>query len=114
VQARGALKKEQIGHLRSKRRIRRSGHAAARGAGRGEIVAAASIRQRPGQNEDRAVLRHWEGDLVAGSKGNFIAMLVERKSRFVIIVKVTDMRTENVVAALIKAVHKPPVPRSDR
>jgi len=41
-------------------------------------------------------------------------MLVERKSRFVIIVKVTDMRTENVVAALIKAVHKPPVPRSDR
>jgi IS30 family transposase len=109
VQARGALKKELIGHLRSKRRIRRSRHATARGAGRGEIVDAVSIRQRPAEIEDRAIPGHWEGDLVEGSRGTFIATLVERQSRFVIIVKVADKRTENVVAALIKAVRKLPV-----
>ena len=109
VQARGALKKELIGHLRSKRRIRRSRHATAHGAGRGEIVDAVSIRQRPAEVEDRAVPGHWEGDLVEGSRGTFIATLVERQSRFLIIVKVADKRTESVVAALIKAVRKLPV-----
>ena len=109
VQARGALKKELIGHLRSKRRICRSRHATARGAGRGEIVDAVSIRQRPAEVEDRAIPGHWEGDLVEGSRGTFIATLVERQSRFVIIVKVPDKQTENVVAALVKAVRKLPV-----
>jgi IS30 family transposase len=109
VQARGALKKELIGHLRSKRRIRRSRHATYRGVGRGEIVDAVSIRQRPAEIEDRAVPGHWEGDLVEGSRGTFIATLVERQSRFVIIVKVANKRTETVVAALIKAVRKLPV-----
>jgi len=109
VQARGALKKELLGHLRSQRRIRRSRHATAHGAGRGEIVDAVSIRQRPAEIEDRAVPGHWEGDLVEGSRGTFIATLVERQSRFLIIVKVADKRTENVVAALIKAVRKLPV-----
>ena len=108
VQARGALKKELIGHLRSKRRIRRSRHATDRGAGRGEIVDAISIRERPAEVEDRAVPGHWEGDLVEGSRGTFIATLVERRSRFVIIVKVADKRTESVVAALVKAVRKLP------
>ena len=109
VQARGALKKELMGHLRSKRRLRRSRHATARGAGRGEIVDAVSIRQRPAEIEDRAVPGHWEGDPVEGSRGTYIATLVERQSRFVIIVKVADKRTENVVAALIKAVRKLPM-----
>jgi IS30 family transposase len=109
VQARGVLKKELIGHLRSKRRMRRSRHATAHGAGRGEIVDAVSIRQRPAEIEDRAVPGHWEGDLVEGSRGTFIATLVERQSRFVIIVKVADKQTETVVAALIKAVRKLPV-----
>jgi IS30 family transposase len=109
VQARGALKRELIGHLRSKRRIRRSRHATDRGAGRGEIVDAVSIRQRPAEVEDRAVPGHWEGDLMEGSRGTFIATLVERRSRFVILVKVADKRTEIVVAALIKAVRKLPV-----
>jgi IS30 family transposase len=66
VQARGALKQELIGHLRSKRRIRRSRHATDRGLGRGEIADAISIRQRPAEAEDRAVPGHWEGDLVEG------------------------------------------------
>lgn len=109
VQARGVLKKELIGHLRTKRRIRRSRHATAQGAGRGEIVGAVSIRERPAEIEDRAVPGHWEGDLVEGARGTFVATLVERHSRFVIIVKVADKRTETVVAALIRAVRKLPV-----
>lgn len=108
VQARGALKRELVGHLRSKRRIRRSRHATRHGEGRGEIVDAVSIRQRPAEIEDRAVPGHWEGDLVEGSRGTYIATLVERQSRFVILVKVADKRTETVVAALIKAVRKLP------
>ena len=108
VQARGALKKELIGHLRSKRRLRRSQHATAKGKGRGEIVDAVSIRQRPAEIEDRAVPGHWEGDLVEGSRGSYFATLVERQSRFVILVKVADKRTETVVPALVKAVRKLP------
>ncbi len=108
VQARGALKKELIGHLRSKRRIRRSRHATYFGEGRGQIIDAISIRQRPAEVEDRAIPGHWEGDLVEGSRGTYIATLVERQSRFVIIVKVADKRSHVVVAALIKAVRKLP------
>jgi IS30 family transposase len=108
VQARGALKKELIGHLRSKRRIRRSRHATDRGIGRGEITDAVSIRQRPAEVEDRAVPGHWEGDLVEGSRGTYIATLVERRSRFVVLVKLSEKRTEAVVDALIKAVRKLP------
>jgi IS30 family transposase len=108
VQARGALKKELIGHLRSKRRIRRSLHATDRGIGRGEITDAISIRQRPAEADDRAVPGHWEGDLVEGSRGTYIATLVERRSRFVVLVKLSEKRTEAVVAALIKAVRKLP------
>ena len=100
VQARGALKKELVGHLRSKRSVRRSRHATIRGQGRGEIVDAVSIRQRPADIEDRAVPGHWEGDLVEGSRGSYVATLVERQSRFLIIVKIPDKRTETVVACL--------------
>jgi IS30 family transposase len=108
VQARGALKKELIGHLRSKRRIRRSVHATDRGLGRGDIKGAISIRQRPAEVEDRAVPGHWEGDLVEGSRGTYIATLVERRSRFVVLVKLSEKRTEAVVDALIRAVRKLP------
>ncbi len=103
VQARGALKKELMGHLRS----RRSAHAT--DGRRGERIAnAVSIRQRPAEVEDRAVPGHWEGDLVEGSRGTFIATLVERRSRFVILVKLPEKRTDVVVSALIKAVRKLP------
>lgn len=107
VQARGALKKELIGHLRSGRSFRRPRHAI--DGRRGERIAnAVSIRQRPAEVEDRAVPGHWEGDLVEGSRGTFIATLVERRSRFVILVKLSDKRTDVVVDALIKAVRKLP------
>lgn len=107
VQARGALKKELIGHLRSKRRIRRPPHATDGRAGE-RIVDAVSIRQRPAEVEDRAVPGHWEGDLVEGRRGTYIATLVERRSRFVILVKIPEKRTDVVVGALIKAVRRLP------
>lgn len=107
VQARGALKKELVGHLRSKRRIRRPHHAVDGRAGE-RIVGAVSIRERPPEVEDRAVPGHWEGDLVEGSRGTFIATLVERRSRFVILVKLPEKRTDVVVKALINAVRKLP------
>jgi IS30 family transposase len=107
VQARGALKKELIGHLRSKRLFRRSHHAT--DGRRGERIAdAVSISQRPAEVEDRAVPGHWEGDLVEGARGTFIATLVERRSRFVILIKLSEKRTDVVVDALIKAVRKLP------
>ena len=108
VQARGALKKELISHLRTKRRYRRSRHATYRGQGRGAIVDAVSIRERPAEVEDRAVPGHWEGDLVEGSRGTYIATLVERQSRFVVLVKLTEKGSEAVVDALIRAVRKLP------
>jgi IS30 family transposase len=107
VQARGALKKELIGHLRSKRSIRRPHHATDGRLGE-RIAGAVSIRQRPAEVEDRAVPGHWEGDLVEGARGTFIATLVERRSRFLILIKLPEKRTEVVVAALVKAVRKLP------
>jgi IS30 family transposase len=76
IQARGVLKKERIGHLRSKRRIRRSQHARIFKDSRGQIVDAISIRERPAEIEDRAVPGHWEGDLIGGTKNSHIATLV--------------------------------------
>jgi len=108
VQARGALKKELVGHLRTKRRFRRSRQATYRGQGRGAIIDAVSIRERAAEVEDRAVPGHWAGDLMEGSRGTYIATLVERQSRFVVLVKLSEKGTGAVVNALIKAVRKLP------
>jgi IS30 family transposase len=108
IQARGVLKKELIQHLRSKRFIRRSVHARAGGKFHGQIVDAISIRERPAEIEDRAIPGHWEGDLLAGSGNSHIATLVERHSRFVILVKVPGKDTATVVAALSRQVRKLP------
>src|SRR5712692_7794731 len=88
IQARGVLKKELLGHLRSKRRIRRSQHARIFRDSRGQIVDAISIRERPPEAEDRAIPGHWEGDLLSGAKNSYIATLVERHSRFAMLIKV--------------------------
>ena len=82
IQARGALKQELVQHLRSKRRIRRSRHSRILRDGRGQIVDAISIRERPAEVEDRAIPGHWEGDLLRGAGNSHIATLVERHSRF--------------------------------
>ncbi len=108
VQARGVLKKELLDHLRAKRTIRRSRHASLKRDGLGQIKDAVSIRQRPASVEDRAVPGHWEGDLISGSGNSHIATLVERHSRYVVLVKVADRSTQTVVTALIKQARKLP------
>ena len=108
VQARGVLKKELLSHLRSKRTIRRSKRAGLNSDGRGEIKDLVSISQRPAAVEDRAVPGHWEGDLLSGSKNSYIATLVERHTRYVMLVKVADKATQTVVSALIKQAKKLP------
>jgi IS30 family transposase len=108
VQARGVLKKELLGHLRSKRTIRRSKQAGQNGDGRGQIKDIVSIRQRPAAVDDRAVPGHWEGDLLSGSQNSYIATLVERHTRYVMLAKVTNKETQTVVSALIKQAKKLP------
>ena len=102
IQARGVLKKELLEHLRAKRTIRRSKHASLKRNGLGQIKDAVSIRERPASVEDRAVPGHWEGDLIGGSRNSYVATLVERHSRYVMLVKVANKDTESVVSALIK------------
>jgi IS30 family transposase len=108
IQARGALRKELAQHLRSKRTMRRSKRASSKGDGRGQIKDIVSISERPASVEDRAVPGHWEGDLVAGSKNTYIATLVERHTRYVMLVKIPSRDTETVVNALIKHAKKLP------
>jgi IS30 family transposase len=108
VQARGALKRELLAHLRSRRMMRRGRHASTAGQPRGRIKEAVSIRERPAEAEDRAVPGHWEGDLLAGSRNTHIATLVERSSRFVMLVRVGGKDTESVVAALSEQIRRLP------
>jgi len=108
VQARGVLKKELLQYLRSKRTMRRPKHSSLKHAGLGQIKDAISIRKRPACVEDRAVPGHWEGDLIAGSKNSYIATLVERHTRYVMLAKVPNKDTQSVVSALIKQAKKLP------
>ena len=108
IQARGVLKKELMGHLRTRRRMRRSRHSRLFKDSRGRIADAISIRERPAEAKDRAVPGHWEGDLLSGGKNSYIATLVERHSRFLMLIKVPGKETAVVVAALSKHVRKLP------
>jgi IS30 family transposase len=108
VQARGVLKKELLQHLRLKRSNLRSKQISKKGDGHGQIKDMISISERPASVEDRAVPGHWEGDLITGSKNSYIATLVERHTRYVMLVKVADKGTDTVVSALIKQAKKLP------
>ena len=108
IQARGALKKELLAHLRRTRGMRRSRHYTQKTAIHGKIVDAVSISERPACVEDRAVPGHWEGDLVFGSGNSQIATLVERQTRYVMLVKLNGKDSESVVKALIKSASKLP------
>ena len=108
IQARGVLKKELQQYLRSQRAIRRSRHASLKNDGLGKICNAVSIRERPVSVEDRAVPGHWEGDLICGSNNSFIATLVERHTRYVMLARVKGKDTETVINALIKQAMKLP------
>ncbi len=108
IQARGALKKELLQHLRKTRAMRRSRHKSLKGEGLGQITGAVSIRERPADVEDRALPGHWEGDLISGSNNSHIATLVERHTRYVMLVRVKSKDTKTVANALIKHAHKLP------
>jgi IS30 family transposase len=103
LQARGVLKKELTAYLRRHRAMRRSRQATGADDGRGRILDAVSIAERPASAADRAVPGHWEGDLLAGANNSYIVTLVERRSRFLRLVKVPNKDTQSVTAALIRA-----------
>jgi IS30 family transposase len=108
VQARGALKRELVTHLRRARSIRRPRSAKRVNCGQGQIVDAVSIRERPAEAEDRAIPGHWEGDLLAGGANSHVATLVERHSRFLMLIAVDGKDTRSVTRALSEQVARLP------
>ena len=108
IQARGALKKELLQHLRRTRPMRRSRHYTQKTDNHGKISNTISISERPAAVEDRAVPGHWEGDLIVGPNNSQIATLVERHTRYVMLAKVKARDSETVINALIKHAHKLP------
>lgn len=108
IQARGALKRELIAHLRRTRSLRRPRSTKRANRGQGHLVEAVSIRERPPEAEDRAIPGHWEGDLLAGGANTHIATLVERHSRFVLLVAVDGKDTRSVTRALSEQVRRLP------
>lgn len=108
IQARGALKKELLQHLRRKRMMRHGRGHTQKTPTHGRIKDMVSIRERPPSVEDRAVPGHWEGDLLVGTHNSQIATLVERHTRYVMLVRVPSKDTKTVIDALIKQAHKLP------
>lgn len=108
IQARGVLKKELQACLRTQRAIRRSRASSLKRQGLGKITHAVSIRDRPASIEDRAVPGHWEGDLIGGTNNSYIATLVERQSRYVVLAKIEKKDAETVATALIKHARRLP------
>ena len=107
IQTRGVLKKELMVHLRTARQMRQAKGGTTK-SGLGQIVDTVSIRERPAEAEDRAVPGHWEGDLLAGANNTHIATLVERHTRFTMLLKIPSKDTATVVTALGKHVRKLP------
>ncbi|HET6554313.1 MAG TPA: IS30 family transposase [Dyella sp.] len=108
VQARGVLEKELVSYLRSRRMMRRAKASTTKGQPRGRIIDAISIRDRPPEVDDRTIPGHWEGDLLSGAKNSHIATLVERQSRFTVLVKLPGKDTSSVVTALRRHMRKLP------
>ena len=105
IQARGALKKELVSHLRSGRKMRQSRKAVRTSTA---IPNAISIRERPAEIEDRAVPGHWEGDLIVGSNGSHILTLVERHTRYVMLGALPNKQTDTVVNTLTRLIKRLP------
>lgn len=106
VQSRGVLKRELRQHLRRQRRFRQA--RAAAGQPRSRILDAVSIRDRPADVSDRALPGHWEGDLLTGAGCSYIATLVERQSRFVILIRLPNKEAETLVRALAQCARRLP------
>lgn len=108
VRARGVLKQELIAHLVTKRTMRRAKPNTRAGQGRGRIIDAVSIPERPAEAEDRAVPGRWEGDLLAGANNTHLATLVERHSQYVMLAQVEGKDTETVVRAITRSINTLP------
>lgn len=108
LQTRGVLRRELVAHLRSRRTMRRGKRSCTEGQQRGQIIGAVSIRDRPDEIDARAKPGHWEGDLITGAKNTHVATLVERYSRYLLLVRVNGKDTANVVGALIEKVKQLP------
>lgn len=104
IQARGALKKELLRQLRTQRVMRQSKHFNTKGNARGGIIDAVSIHDRPKEVNDRMIPGHWEGDLICGTQKSYIATLVERSSRYTLLVKLTGNDTHTVVSAITQKI----------
>ena len=104
IQSRGALKKELLRQLRTQRVMRQSKHFNTKGNARGGIIDAVSIHDRPEEVNDRIIPGHWEGDLICGTQKSYIATLVERSSRYTLLVKLTGNDTHAVVSAITQKV----------
>jgi len=107
VQTRGVLKKELMAHLRTKRQLRQAKGGVTR-SGLGQIADTVSIRERPAEAQDRAVPGHWEGDLLCGANHSYMVTLVERASRFAMLLKVPSNDTATVVTALTRHISRLP------
>ena len=108
VQSRGVLKRHLLQHLRRQHHFRHARVAARRQPRQGQILDAISIRQRPAEVQDRAVPGHWEGDLLEGARGTFVATLVERQSRYVMLVRLPNKATGTVTRALARRIRRLP------
>jgi IS30 family transposase len=108
IQSRGVLKRALLGHLRRQRHFRHARASAHRRPQQGRIIDAVSIRERPAEVDDRALPGHWEGDLLEGARGTFIATLVERQSRYVMLVRLPNKETHTVVRALARRIRRLP------
>jgi IS30 family transposase len=106
IQTRGLFRKELRNHLRTKRKFRHSRNH--RAASRGQIIDGISIRERPAAIEDRTVPGHWEGDLIFGARNSYIATVVERQTRFTVLVRVESKNTDHVVCALAEQMSRLP------
>ena len=109
IQSRGVLKRQLLQQLRRQRQVRHARAATRAGHYQGRIIDAVSIRERPAEAADRAVPGHWEGDLLMGAgRASQVATLVERQSRYVVLVRVPKADTRTVVRALARRVQHLP------
>jgi IS30 family transposase len=103
VQSRGALNKELTRYLRTQRARRRPHGSPFRGEGMGQLRGTVNIRERPAEADDRAVPGHWEGDLMFGKANSAVITLVERKSRFAMLIGLPGRHSADVVADALAA-----------
>jgi IS30 family transposase len=108
MQSRGVLAKELQQHLRSRRPTRRNIHNTVTGQWRSQITDAVSIRERPATVEDRAVPGHWEGDLLLGRHWTQIATVVERSTRFTVLVQLDGRDMDTVTKGISRTMTRLP------